>query len=634
MNISIPYSWLKDYIKTNAKPEDVARVLSLHSFSVEKIEKVDGDEIFEIEVTPNRGDALSVLGVARELRAVLPIEDFDCEWLGKEYDKPELIQAKDEIEVVIKDKTLVPRFSAVVMDNVKFSKSPKIIEERLEKVGIRPLGNVIDVTNYMMVDKGQPMHVFDYGKILGHKMIVRESNEGEVITTLDGVERKLPAGVIVIEDGEGRLIDLCGIMGAKNSEVDENTKKILLFVQVYDPVKIRRASMSLGHRTDAALRFEKGIDYEGVIPALWESVDIISKLSGANVSSELIDIVNIERSTKKIFVDHEKINKIAGVEIGIEKSISILESLGFEKIEEGFVKVPSWRYEDIGIIEDLAEEVIRLYGYYKLPAKLPSGEIPVTETDKTFYWEKVVKYLLKYNGFFECFTYSATSESNVSAKALKLANPLNEDMTHLKTSLLPQLLDVVEKNKGYSETIKVFELSNIYFSIGLDSGDKIPDQPLTLGVVTKGVDYNDLKGILEAMLETMGLKDEPLGIFNGSFEIKEFGDGKLGIELNFETLVNKATKDKSYIPLTGFNSIKEDLTFEVPQGFLYPRIEKIIYEVDDKVSKLEFKDIYENYLTFSIEYLDTKKQISSEDTQEIRKKIFKNLEKIGVKLKV
>ena len=390
MNVSIPYSWLKDYIKTNASVEEIAESLSLHSFSVEKIRKTDGDEIFEIEVTPNRGDALSVLGVARELRAVLPVRGFKCEWLPREEKFTGKINVADRIDVVIEDKTLVPRFSAIIMDKITFGDSPKLVKERLEKVGIRPLGNVIDVTNYMMVDKGQPMHVFDYDKIVGGKMTVRESREGEVITTLDGVDRKLPAGVIVIEDGGGRLIDLCGIMGAKNSEVDENTRKILLFVQVYDPVRIRRASMTLGHRTEAALRFEKGVDYEGVISALWESVDMIEKLSGAVVSSDLVDIVNFSRETKEIEVDAEKISRIAGKEIKSEDAFSYLNSLGFEKSKtrDGYVIVPSWRYDDINVPEDIAEEVIRLYGYYNLPVKLLEGAIPIVETSKLFYWKR------------------------------------------------------------------------------------------------------------------------------------------------------------------------------------------------------------------------------------------------------
>jgi len=464
-------------------------------------------------------------------------------------------------------------------------------------------------------------------------MIVRESSEGEVVQTLDGVERKLPAGVIVIEDGDGRLIDLCGIMGAKNSEVDENTKKILLFVQVYDPVKIRKASMSLGHRTDAALRFEKGIDYEGVIPALWESVGMVEKLSGATVSSDLIDIVNFERPEKLIKIDVDKVNKISGVGINKDEVFSILDSLGFEKVGEDLVKVPSWRYEDIDIPEDIAEEVIRIYGYHALPEVNLSGEVPLKEKDVSFYWEKVIKYFLKYNGFFECYTYSSTSIRNVGEDALKIQNPLSEDMSHLKTSLIPQLLEVVEKNSGFSEIMKVFEIASVYKN-SFDDVNKIPDQPIKIGIVTKGVDYKDLKGILSSLAHTLGLSYEKSEEILSSSPINEHGDSILSVEIDFYSLVEGATKDRVYTPITNFNFIREDLTFEVPAGVLYPQIKRIIVESDERIDKLEFKDIYNNYLTFSIEYLDSKKQISSEDTQEIRKKIFKNLEKIGVTLKV
>ena len=631
MNISIPYSWLKDYIKTDVKAEDIANLLSLHSFSVEKIQHAGGDDIFEIEVTPNRGDALSVLGVAREVYSVLVSHGYKCEWVKDKSKKVIKLVDKDSVEVSISDKSLVPRFTAIIMENVKFGPSPKLIRERLEKVGIRPLGNVIDVTNYMMIDRGQPMHVFDYDKILGKKMIVRESSEGEVVTTLDGVERKLPKGVIVIEDGKGRLIDLCGIMGAKNSEVDENTKKILLFVQIYDPGKIRKASMSLGHRTDAALRFEKGVDYGGVLDALWDSAQMISEFSGAVPSSNLIDFENLTLEPKSVLVDYEKINKIAGIKIEKETVLAILKSLGFEEVENNYVKVPSWRYDDVNIPEDIVEEVVRMYGYYKLPVKLPSGEIPVREIDKTFYWEKVVRYFLKYAGFFECYNYSATSFRNAGENSLKLANPLNEDMTHLRTSLLPQLENVIEKNKSYSEKIKLFELASVYLKEGLDKGDPLPYQPLRLALITKGIDYNEFKGYLASLFETIGLDIKK---YSNNYSIVNLGDGKLGVELDFSELTKMATKDKSYTPLTSFNSIKEDLTFEVPEKVLYPQIEKVILDTDARIFKLEFKDIYKNYLTFSIEYLDAKKQISSEDTREIRKKIFRNLDKVGVKLKI
>ena len=204
-------------------------------------------------------------------------------------------------------------------------------------------------------------------------------------------------------------------------------------------------------------------------------------------------------------------------------------------------------------------------------------------------------------------------------------------MTHLRTSLLPQLLNVLEKNQSYSDKIKLFELANVYLKNGFNEEDSLPYQPLRLALVTKGIDFNDFKGYLTSLFETLGMDNEK---YFDKYNIVDFGDQKLGVELDFSELSKLATKDKSYTPLTSFNSIKEDLTFEVPEKVLYPQIEKAILETDSRIYKLKFKDIYKNYLTFSIEYLDDKKQISSENTQDIRKKIFKNLEKIGVKLKI
>src|SRR3989344_3079314 len=344
------------------------------------------------------------------------------------------------------------------------------------------------------------MHAFDYDKILGAKMIVRQSRQGEKVITLDGVERQLPEGVIVIEDGEGRLIDLCGIMGAKNSEVDENTKRVLLFVQVYDPLRIRKSSMALGHRTEAALRFEKGIDFEGVIPALSEAVEFLKKEAGANVVSKLIDILNVKNESKKVAVDYDKINQVAGVDIAKDEVDKILQDLGFV-FEAQSVVVPSWRYEDISIAEDLAEEVVRLYGYDKLPNELLTGAIPRQIADRIFELEDGARAYLKHRGFFECYTNSATSKTLAGEGAIKIANPLSEDFSYLKTSLLPPLLAVIDKNQGYAEKIKVFELASVY----LPKKDDLPNQPIKLGLAARGIDYLEFKGIIEGLLEELGV---------------------------------------------------------------------------------------------------------------------------------
>ncbi|HRY52298.1 MAG TPA: phenylalanine--tRNA ligase subunit beta [Candidatus Portnoybacteria bacterium] len=621
MNILISYSWLKDYVKTSASPEEIARLLSLHAFSVEKIISQGKDDIFEIEITPNRGDALSVLGIARELKAILPMQGKSADWLAKFPAKAAKGEDKYNLAVEIKDKSLVPRFSAVVLDNIKIKPSPETIQRRLEAVGTRALNNVIDITNYLMFDKGQPMHAFDYDKILGAKMIMRESRQGEKLTTLDGVERTLPAGVIVIEDGEGRLIDLCGIMGAKNSEVDENTKRVLLFVQVYDPVRIRKSSMALGHRTEAALRFEKGVDFEGVVPALWEAVSFLQQEAGACVASKLIDIVNVKIEPKKVAVDYGRINQVAGVEIKKEIVDKILQNLGFV-FNGTSVIVPSWRQGDIEIAEDLAEEVIRLYGYDNLPNNLLTGEVPRQIVEPIFQTENKARLYLKHQGFFECYTKSAVSQALAGEGAVKIANPLNEDFVYLKTSLIPSLVGVLEKNQGYNEKIKIFELASVY----LQKKNDLPEQPLRLSLASRGLDYLEFKGIVEGLMRELGVACD--------FAIQELGDQVLGVELDFEAIAKGAGQVKAYVPISTFNSIKEDLTLVVPPGVAYEKINQVIANADKRVKKLEFKDIYKNFLTLAIEYHDSAKQVSSEQAQEIRKNIFEQLDKkLGVKLK-
>src|SRR3989344_3336380 len=270
MNIKMPVSWLREYLKTDIATKTLANFLSLSGPSVEQIEKHGDDYVLEIEVTTNRIDTASVIGIVREAYAIL----------SSQGNKPTLIAPKGldlrlqpdtaqklNLNVVIKNPNLCPRFCAIVIDNVKIKPSPALIKRRLETSGIRSINNIVDISNYIMLELGQPMHTFDYDKIKGAKMILRKSINGEKITTIDKVTRKLPQGAIVIEDAQG-LIDLCGIMGGVNSRVTSRTKRVVVFVQAYNPLLIRKTTQALGFRTEAATRFEKGIDLEGILPAL------------------------------------------------------------------------------------------------------------------------------------------------------------------------------------------------------------------------------------------------------------------------------------------------------------------------------------------------------------------------------
>jgi len=295
MNIRVPVSWLRDYLKANITAKTIANLLSLSGPSIERVEKRGDDYIFDIEVTSNRSDAFSVFGIAREANTILTNENIKSELippkglsLPLEPDRTNPLT----LDVKITDHRLCPRFTAIVVDNVKIKPSPALIRKRLESVGIRAINNIVDISNYIMLELGQPMHTFDFDKIKNHKMTLRLSREGEKIKTLDGKVQKLPKGAIVIED-EGRLIDLCGIMGGENSQITRRTKKVVLFVQAYDPQTIRKTCQALAFRTEAATRFEKGIDLEGIVPALSRAVYLTKQVSNAKIASELIDITAV-----------------------------------------------------------------------------------------------------------------------------------------------------------------------------------------------------------------------------------------------------------------------------------------------------------------------------------------------------
>ena len=301
MNIKITHNWLLEYLETDATPQEIQKYLSLSGPSVESVTKVGNDYVYDIEVTSNRIDMASVFGIAQETQAILPQFGKKAKLLFNplnSYRFPVILASpvksgtrpESLLKIKISDKKLCSRFTAIILDNIKISPSPEFISKRLQLCGIKSINNVVDISNYLMLSLGQPVHVFDYDKIGKATMILRESKKGEKITTLDKKEIILPGGDIVIEDGGGKIIDLCGIMGGLNSAVNEKTKKIILFVQTYNPQKIRRTSMLSGQRTVAATYFEKGLDEERVEPTTIYGVELLEKYAGAKMASQIYDI--------------------------------------------------------------------------------------------------------------------------------------------------------------------------------------------------------------------------------------------------------------------------------------------------------------------------------------------------------
>lgn len=633
MNIQIPNSWLREFIKTNATNKEIANALSLCALGVEKVEEVDGETVYTVEITPNRYDTVSVIGVAREVVATLPQFGHKVEFVPAK--RPDLFETSDRdqtspnlaLNVCIEDYKLCPHFAAIVLDNVEIRPSPKKVQKNLELAGTRALNNVVDATNYVMIETGQPLHAFDYDKIANQEMTVRASKKGEKITTLDGVERELPEGAIIIKDGE-KIIDLCGIMGGENSAVDKNTTKVLLFAQIYDPVSLRKTSMALGHRTEAALRFEKGLDPEMVIPALHQSAQMLID-SGAKVASELVEVRQSEFSPHNVTVDLDKINKYLGVEITPEKAGELLEALQLSPhIEKGKIvcTIPSWRDKDLQTEEDLIEEIARLYGYHNLPTKLPSGQPPAEVIDRQFKIERRLKYLLKDLGFTEVYTNSMVPEEG----EVKIKNPFNEDMVYMRTDLVPSLLKVVDKNKATQNEIKIFEMANVY----------TPKEEMGLtvmvykkgGITEKQQAVGELKTILRTFLDELNITGSV------EMEIKSRDADNESVwyaTLNIQKLteLSKTYKEYKHLPYT---SIYEDYSL-MATGGASAKEETSVKSMRDRISKeptvysIEVgedpRDLGNGRksIFLKVEYNSPEKQLTEQDIKPIREQILKML---------
>jgi phenylalanyl-tRNA synthetase beta chain len=667
MNIKFTHNWLKESLKTSAPIEEIAKGLTLCGpVEIEKLEKINDDLLYQFEVTNNRPDAFSVLGIARECQAILPQFNYKAKCVPLKGIKlnlqPETIKTLT-LKVKITKKDLCPRFTAIILDHIKIKPSPKKISMRLESAGIRAINNVVDVSNYLMLELGQPMHTFDFDKIINSKMILRESKKGEKIITLDGVERTLPEGAIVIED-EKRLIDLCGIMGGLLSEVDKNTKKVLLFVQTYNPQIIRKTTQAINHRTEASSRFEKGLDTESVLPAISRAVYLLKKYAQARIASELIDIYPTPYKPYLVSLSFTNLYKYLNIQIPkkeVKKTLQNLD-LKIQKINSKKIEVliPSWRAQDIKIEEDLIEEVARIFGYHNIIGKLPQGSPPPKDKseNQTFYWENVVKETLKNWGFYETYTSSLVSKSEVPSQlvshTIKLKNPLNEDLEYLRPSLLPSLIKVNFQNFSLRKAFGYFELANVYQK----RGEGLPLQNKRLAVIINEMDFKKAKGILEGLIITLKIKDlklieKNLNDYhdNLSFEVKtkdillgtfgklktqtKKGNSIFAFNLNFEEISKTAKVFNKYSHIPKFPPLIEDLDIiieeKIPVGEV---IETIKQAVKPNISNIQLIDLYKNNkigqnnksITFRITYQAKNRTLTSKETTIIREKIKKALE--------
>lgn len=650
MNIKILDSWLREYLKTEATPNEIADKLSLASLSVEKIEEYGNDFLYEMEITTNRPDLFSVLGIAREAAAVLPQFGITAEFIPLKLDKPDY-KTDNKSPIIIKnDPKLVNRVCAVVME-VKIQKPAKEIKERLEQAGIRSLNNVIDVTNYVMMVTGHPAHVFDFDRLNTKELIIRESVRGERITTLDNKTHTLNGGEIIAANDKGQIVDLLGVMGLLNSVVNENTKRILYFIDNNDPYHIRNASMGLGIRTEAAALNEKGVDPELAIDALYYGIKLFKETANGKQIAEIIDIYPNKPKQKTIEVSLEKINKVIGVKIDAKKSTKALTDLGFiTRLNNESIKVvvPSLRANDMDIEEDVIEEIARIYGYHNLPSKLPKTE----ESDvngysiNEFFWEERIKNALKYWGFTETFTYSFVSEDMYEGPvkdSVEVSNPLTKDFVYMRNSLIPSLLNVVSENKSFDE-IRIFEIANVY----LKKENFLPHEKLMLSGILKkkNVNFYEVKGIIEQLLSDLGIKNLSFkksikGGMGASLyigkdylgEIEVLDSDIIDFELDFTTILKNASLNKEYKPFAKYPPIIQDLTITVSGDIKTEDLVQNISANSNLIVDVSLKNSYKDSRTFHITYQDLFKNLTKQEVEKIREKIISSLE-IDFKAKI
>ena len=467
------------------------------------------DSIVEFEITPNRPDCLSVIGLAREASATFkrPLKLHTPEPHGCGG------SIADLVDIDIEDGDLCPRYTARMVKNVKIAPSPRWMRERLRASGVRPINNIVDITNYVMLEYGQPMHAFDFSCVEGGHIIVRTAREGETIQTLDGNERKLTPNMLCICD-EHKPVCVAGVMGGANSEIVGDTAMVLFESANFNGVSVRRTASALGMRTDASSRYEKGLDMMNTIKAVERACELVELLGCGEVVDGVMDVVAKEKAPTVVKLEPDKINALLGTELSEDLMREILVSLGFI-LNGDDIYVPSWR-GDVEHYSDIAEEVARFYGYNKIPCTLMRGETTRGGFSEQQRFDRAIGGAVRALGYDEIITYSFISptyydkirmpKDSSLRNSLKILNPLGEDTSIMRTTILPSMLEIIARNHSYrNKSARLYELGKIY----LPREDGLADEPkyLSLGAYGDGVDFFSFKGSIETLLHELRITD-------------------------------------------------------------------------------------------------------------------------------
>ena len=638
-------------IQENCKPgDDINTVIG------------NDDTVVDFEITNNRPDCYSIIGLARESAAAFGLQMKHHEPVVNGSDAGSMYELLD---VDVPAAELCNRYSSRMVTNVKIGPSPKWMRDRLRANGIRPINNIVDITNYVMLEYGQPMHAFDYRYVSSGKIIVREAEEGETLTTLDGNLRQLKAGMLVIAD-ENKPIGLAGIMGGENSEILDDTTTVVFESANFDGTSIRQTALALGMRTESSGKFEKHLDPMMTLPAVQRACELVELLQCGDVLDGIIDIINYVPSPKALPLEPAKINRLLGTDISEEDMIRYLELLEVP-VTDGMIQVPSFR-PDLNLMADIAEEVGRSFGYNEIPTtafrtSTQGGFSPV------MLMESKAGSLCRALGYSEIITYSFVSPAifdliripadSPLRNTLRIQNPLGEDTSVMRTTALPSMLDILSRNFAYhNKNVKLYELAKIYLPV---SGNVLPDEPKILLLGSYGTNQNffALKGELEAVFEGLRIPKASYSAVNDNpsyhpgrcakVTVSGIDVGYIGqihplvaknydmdcevycAEINFTALTALQLPEHTYTPLPKFPAVSRDLSFVCDEAVTVAQAEAVILKSAGKLLRnVRLFDIYrgtgiaegKKSLAFSLELRADDRTLTDTDSEQVVNKVL------------
>ena len=635
------------------------------------------DVVFEYEITSNRVDCYSVIGIAREAAATF----------GKKFCPPEVKEtgndekASDYVRVTVEDPELCPRYCARVVKNVKIGPSPKWMQRCLAANGIRPINNLVDITNYVMEEYGQPMHAFDLDTIADHHIIVKRASEGDTFVTLDGQERKLDENVQMICDGE-KAVGIAGIMGGENSMITDNVKTVLFESANFDGTNIRLSAKRIGLRTDASGKFEKGLDPNNALDAINRACQLMEELGAGEVVGGVVDVYNGVREESRVPFEPGKINALLGTSLSADEMLGYLAKVELKlDPETNEIVAPTFR-QDIHRTADIAEEVARFFGYDNIPTTLPTGEATAGKLPFDLRVQEKAREAALYCGFSQGMCYSFESPKvydkllfdadDPARNAIKISNPLGEDFSIMRTTSLNGMLTSLATNYNHRyKEFRMFELGNIYLPKQLPLTE-LPDERMTftLGMFGSG-DFFDMKGVVELFLRQIGMKEKAdyvksentpflhpgrkADIIYKNVKIgflgevhpevcKNYGIGQRAYAavIDLPSVIPFATFDRKYVHMAKFPAVSRDLSMVVKKDIPAGDIEKMIVQRGGRnLESVTLFDIYEGdqiqegfkSMAYSLVFRSDEKTLQEEDISSAMKKILNGLSGMGIELR-